>query len=207
MRAACRKSVVRWAGRLLRLSVWGAVCALLCPLPIGLQMEDFASLAGEASDSASADKSKEPAFPCQNRPCGCRSAQQCWKKCCCFTNKQKIAWAKEHGVEVPDFVLAAAEKDSGKSNSKATQKSCCDTKSSAPAHKQKSQPRTKTVIAVMAYECQGLYWLLAGVPLVIEPVVPQSGCAEGRVAYTIEIQSDRLPEVPSESMRMPPRIG
>ena len=50
-------------------------------------------------------------FPCQNRPCGCRSAEQCWKKCCCFTNSQKVAWAKMNGVELPDYVLAAAKKE------------------------------------------------------------------------------------------------
>jgi hypothetical protein len=50
-------------------------------------------------------------FPCQNRPCGCRSAEQCWKKCCCFTNSQKVAWAKANGIELPDYVLAAAEKE------------------------------------------------------------------------------------------------
>ena len=50
-------------------------------------------------------------FPCQNRPCGCRSAEQCWKKCCCFTNSQKVAWAKANGVELPDYVLVAAKKE------------------------------------------------------------------------------------------------
>jgi hypothetical protein len=50
-------------------------------------------------------------FPCQNRPCGCRSAEQCWKKCCCFTNSQKVAWAKANRIELPDYVLAAAKKE------------------------------------------------------------------------------------------------
>lgn len=207
MRAAYRKSVVRLSGRLLRLSVWGAVCALLFPLPVGLRLEGFEPLSGEATESVIDDKSQEPAFPCQDRPCGCRSAAQCWKKCCCFTHKQKIAWAKDHGVKVPDFVLAAAEQDTGKAGSRAGRKSCCEVKQSAPVQKQKSLSRSKTVIALMAHECQGLFWLLAGVPVVAEPVIPQCGCAEGSVAYTIAIQSERLPEVPTESMRIPPRIG
>ena len=50
-------------------------------------------------------------FPCQNRPCGCRSAEQCWKKCCCFTNSQKVAWAKANGVDLPDYVLVAAKNE------------------------------------------------------------------------------------------------
>ena len=54
------------------------------------------------------EKDDSTPFPCQNRPCGCRTAQQCWKKCCCFSNSQKVAWAKANNVKVPEFVRAAA---------------------------------------------------------------------------------------------------
>ncbi|MCY2968817.1 MAG: hypothetical protein NT069_35185 [Planctomycetota bacterium] len=47
-------------------------------------------------------------FPCQHRVCGCQSADQCWKSCCCFTNAQKVAWAETHQVELPQFVVVAA---------------------------------------------------------------------------------------------------
>lgn len=57
---------------------------------------------------SSSEKDESEPFPCQNRPCGCRTAEQCWKKCCCFTNSQKVAWAKANNVKVPDFVLKAA---------------------------------------------------------------------------------------------------
>lgn len=206
MRAACQHSVARWAGRLFRLSVWASVCALLFPLPVGLQIQDFFPAAAIFSDAdaESPDKSEGPAFPCQNRPCGCRSATQCWKKCCCFTNKQKIAWAKEHGVDVPDFVVAAAEKEACTTAAKS--KSCCTHKNSGSGEAPKA-PRSKTVIALMAHECQGLFWLMTGVPVAVEPLVPKSGCAEDSIAYTLTIQSERLPEVPAESMLIPPRIG
>ena len=59
----------------------------------------------------SPDKDSSEPFPCQHRPCGCRSAEQCWKKCCCFDNNQKIAWAKANNVRVPDYVLRAAKKE------------------------------------------------------------------------------------------------
>lgn len=81
----------------LAVSLW--ICAMLMPLP----------MAPVPSNSREKDQS-EP-FPCQNRPCGCRSAEQCWKKCCCFNNSQKIAWAKANSVKVPDYVVAAAEKE------------------------------------------------------------------------------------------------
>lgn len=94
-----RKLSTTFARRLLSLVVLLSVCAMLLPFPI----------APLPSDSSQKDQSQP--FPCQNRPCGCRSAEQCWKKCCCFNNKQKIAWAKANNVVVPDYVLAAAEKE------------------------------------------------------------------------------------------------
>lgn len=50
-----------------------------------------------------------PPFPCQNRPCGCASAEECWRHCCCFTPEQRIAWAREHNVAVPDYAQKASE--------------------------------------------------------------------------------------------------
>ena len=44
-------------------------------------------------------------FPCQDRPCGCQSADGCWTSCCCFTPKERIAWAKRHQVEIPTDAL------------------------------------------------------------------------------------------------------
>lgn len=81
---------------LVSLFVLLGICAMLFPLP-------FAPL-----PQNSPEKDGSEPFPCQSRPCGCQSAKQCWKKCCCFSNVQKVAWAKANNVKVPDFVLAAA---------------------------------------------------------------------------------------------------
>lgn len=37
-------------------------------------------------------------FPCQHRACGCRTAAQCAKKCCCFTPSQKRVWGRQNRV-------------------------------------------------------------------------------------------------------------
>lgn len=50
-------------------------------------------------------------FPCQDCPCGCKDAETCWRDCCCFTNQQKLAWAKRHRVQPPAFVVAAAKRE------------------------------------------------------------------------------------------------
>ena len=48
-------------------------------------------------------------FPCEGASCGCASASQCWKSCCCSTLEEKIAWARKHGVAVPAEAQRRAE--------------------------------------------------------------------------------------------------
>jgi hypothetical protein len=42
-------------------------------------------------------------FPCQDHPCGCRTAEECWRNCCCFTAEERWAWARAHHVEPPAY--------------------------------------------------------------------------------------------------------
>lgn len=92
---------MRQCGRILWHGLYGLsagllICALVFPLSTATVPEDAWA------------KDLSAPFPCQHRPCGCRSAEQCWKQCCCYSNAQKVAWARAHGVTVPDFVLTAA---------------------------------------------------------------------------------------------------
>ena len=66
-------------------------------------------------------------FPCMNCLCGCRTAEHCWRHCCCYSMTQKLAWAKAHGVEPPAFVREAAEKEAKSAAAPATPepKKCC----------------------------------------------------------------------------------
>src|SRR5262245_10911617 len=62
---------------------------------------------------ASNGKDSSTAYPCQNRPCGCGSAAECWAgDCCCFTLEQKLDWAEANSVEPPPHVrpMVAARK-------------------------------------------------------------------------------------------------
>jgi hypothetical protein len=43
-------------------------------------------------------------YPCEFSPCGCLSASHCWEKCCCFTDEEKVKWAEENGVPVPEYL-------------------------------------------------------------------------------------------------------
>src|ERR1700746_3683145 len=54
-------------------------------------------------------KERGQPYPCMDHPCGCATAEQCWRHCCCFTPEEKFAWAAAHGVTPPAY----AERPSG----------------------------------------------------------------------------------------------
>ncbi|MCC6508625.1 MAG: hypothetical protein IT423_05940 [Pirellulaceae bacterium] len=80
------------------------------------------------------DKDASQPFPCQSRACGCKSARQCWTKCCCHTPSQRKAWAQKNGVTPPDYAIVIDEvsKDSGpKGHGSQVPRACCLKKSPA----------------------------------------------------------------------------
>jgi len=127
-----------------------------------------------------------------NRGCGCQTAEQCWKSCCCSTQSERLAWAREHGVEPPEFLVTAAadahhettspDQSGGchkchscaKAKAAAKTRSCC---SSQPPRK-----HIDWIIGVRAQECQGLtlIWANAQLALPAPPAItiaPPSICA------------------------------
>jgi hypothetical protein len=72
-------------------------------------------------------KDSSQPFPCQNCPCGCLDAEQCWRSCCCQTNAQKLAWARAHHVTPPEYVVAAAcrEARGGQPSAPLAAAACC----------------------------------------------------------------------------------
>jgi hypothetical protein len=115
----------------------GFVAALLIvnqfAIASGLPLPAFA-----AAVNGAAKKDLSKPFPCMNRPCGCKNADQCWRSCCCFTMRERLAWAEANGVEPPDFVREAAAREaladaSGPPNSRGACReekhcSCCECK-------------------------------------------------------------------------------
>jgi hypothetical protein len=64
-------------------------------------------------------------FPCMDHACGCASASQCWHNCCCTTPAERLAWAKQHGVEPPLSVLVAVGRQTDEFPAA---KACCTAK-------------------------------------------------------------------------------
>jgi hypothetical protein len=50
-----------------------------------------------------AHRDRSQPFPCQNHACGCQTAEQCWRHCCCFTSEEHWAWARANHVEPPTY--------------------------------------------------------------------------------------------------------
>lgn len=145
------------------------------------------------------DKDRSTPFPCQNRPCGCRTAEQCWKKCCCFTNAQKVAWANQQGIRPPAAVLTAAIRET-KSEAR-TVASCCAGRASTkktcssaggcemPAASRpldRTSASSRIVIGAFYQQCSGTDWgwlvtpslLVCSVECVVVPApVPMTDCA------------------------------
>ena len=44
-------------------------------------------------------------FPCQSSGCGCKTAEQCWTHCCCYTPTQRLEWAKRNKVTPPSYAV------------------------------------------------------------------------------------------------------
>jgi hypothetical protein len=122
------------------------------------------------------DKDRTQPFPCQDRPCGCRTAEQCKKKCCCFSHEQKLAWAERHGVDASAFVDTCTV---GKSRSPVGKSCCSSRRATEPAKKVlSSKPKShslprhkkfKIVIGVIAQECQGVAQTPLGQPIFLIP--------------------------------------
>lgn len=132
------------------------------------------------------NKITDELYPCMYCSCGCPSAEACWRDCCCYSQTEKIAWANEHGVTPPSFVLAASETEpssledlppccrkrlaarcakEGESNSSEEA-----LESVSPAAKRiPAKTISRTVVLIDVLRCQGLVNHLTGLPPCVVP--------------------------------------
>ena len=147
-------------------------------------------------------------FPCQGHLCGCQTAEECWRHCCCYTAAERWAWARANGVQPPDY----AEKPSDDDRRVACDDdhdSCPHCHGSAPAsacrHAASHRPPLWG-LALAPLSCRGetTQWVLTGVMPAPAPV---------RVGRSEPALSDRLDWATVEPFRVlqappfpPPRI-
>lgn len=153
------------------------------------------------------EKDDSTPFPCQNRPCGCRTAQQCWKKCCCFTNAQKVAWAKTHRVRVPEFVVAAAKAETQK---RRTCKACCQHQIASNTVREsdaKRPSKASLFVALDQMRCEGVEITVGGALICLPPAMDAYRIAETTVLVDrIIFPEGHLSPVWREPPTPPPKI-
>jgi hypothetical protein len=168
------------------------------------------------SDGAPSSKDCSVPFPCQHRTCGCRSAQQCWKKCCCFTNSQKLAWAKANRVQAPAFVVAAAQREASAEPAGNAGETCCTTKGKAKpigrASAQKPTPRptgrrVQFSVGIDALQCQGVEQTITGQLVCVPPPQPITiAILNIGVCEVMSLCDSRLFPCEQEPPTPPPRL-
>jgi hypothetical protein len=130
----------------------------------------------------SAKDTSQP-YPCMHHRCGCGSAEACWRGCCCMTQAQKLAWAKEHGVTPPDYALAQAEQEEPQSCGSCGHHHDCESEPTPVAHTTTDEVKKSAGLGVGLVlsedfrRCQGLasVWLTIGHALLpkVESRIPR----------------------------------
>jgi hypothetical protein len=73
------------------------------------------------------DKDNSQPFPCQSCPCGCKTAEQCWTNCCCFTPAERLAWAEKNGVTPPSYAQRPTNDENASDKKSISSKVCEET--------------------------------------------------------------------------------
>jgi hypothetical protein len=122
-------------------------------------------------------------FICQHRGCGCASADQCWRSCCCFSLEERVAWAKKHQVKPPKAALAQMQREREQTTALASGSCCATVKKTccSPAKKPSccdaapsSASGKKQIVwhsSLLAQKCRGLTssWSALSVPIHLPP--------------------------------------
>ena len=131
------------------------------------------------------------------------NAAQCWRECCCYTNRQKLAWANANRVKVPQFVLSAAKREGGQKECTST---CCSQKPATPAvAKTELKLTIHLVLAIQSRQCRGQaeQWLSLGAvelpPAAVEMNLVPNDCGE------LLLTDEPLVSVASSPSQPPPR--
>lgn len=115
-------------------------------------------------------KDRSRPFPCQDHVCGCGTAAQCLRDCCCYTPEEKSAWARARGLEAPaadQGWRTARFRDRSSETPAAADCPKCSARS-----KQREAP-SRWRLAMSPLRCQGhgTLWITTGAVLPVPPAV------------------------------------
>jgi hypothetical protein len=122
-------------------------------------------------------KDRSQPFPCMDKACGCIDADHCWQSCQCSTARERVAWAKSHGIRYPKYLAAAAASEAKQQSTKHTccqlrideRKSCCQAKDASHPEQENSEDGS-SLILLQALACRGKS--VVGLAIVGDLMVP-----------------------------------
>lgn len=145
--------------------------------------------AGVPMPARSVPDNSDELYPCAASACGCKSAERCWRSCCCHSLAERFVWARKYNVRPPAFAIAEGRRagldlawlDRDSRDALCVKPAACCAKKIAVAKgahssccsEQKDQPANDKVshhvIGWRALECQGhsAGWVAAVPTLVV----------------------------------------
>ena len=208
-----RRSLMNWFGwqivyrpsrqHLTSMLLLALIVASLLPIPL------LPSFRGVAKDNS-------VPFPCQDRPCGCRSADQCLKKCCCFSTEQKLTWSKRNGAKEFERQVADAKNRMG---NQPPQKGCCSVSqksksppiaANGPTRSQqgfRTASRFQVVIGVVAQHCHGVVQTFSGQAIFVLPPAVALEATADLLCERLSLADSRNGHQSAEPPVPPPRLA
>jgi hypothetical protein len=159
-----------------RKTLWRCLARKLCA---ALTLLAYVTTAAGLPISQLPPKDRSQPFPCMDHACGCRSAEDCRRHCCCYSAEEKQAWARTHGLESPCCGepqpargwnnVRLRDQEAGKSKTSSGCAACreCETRSCAAPQSGRA-PSGRTV-SVCALRCGGPSTLWVSVGAVLPP--------------------------------------
>lgn len=167
------------------------VCILAANLPIPIVV------------SSASFKDRSIPFPCQDDACGCRSAQQCWTSCCCYSEQERLAWARSYDVDVPASVRSVADDRPSVPACCAGHKATCETPQ--PIERESEPTPIGYVLTSSVMKCGGQSASWGGLPWAVIAVAPVSTKSVDPAQFSRPV-SDRLPSFAVVPPTPPPRL-
>src|SRR5207244_2374733 len=99
--------------------------------------------------------------------CGCRTAEECWRHCCCFSPEQRLAWAQDRGIQPPEYAERPSvqgwqttrlrDRESCCANHADEKKPCCHDSSAAKTKRDgpASPAARKWILGIARLHCKG----------------------------------------------------
>lgn len=142
------------------------------------------------------------------------TADDCWKHCCCHTTEEKLAWAAEHGITPPQYVMNQLAQEEGepacccsqakeKQTASATKtENCCDEEEVV----EQKAISLNWFVSIHAIRCQGHDgWSLLANTVVMDPTVKTVELSVNSQEALVPLAAVILSTLPSVPDAPPPR--